>query len=532
MPWSYETAKSRIRKLIDSAPRVDVQKFRDDYMPLYEARKVAVAAGKEKASPPLFDLPKGRAVIVDTIQIYITMTNYEDYRLSEGRETPESQADACAFLHLHYGACDRLAEKSDAQRVDFHGPRMHAVVLGQSEGGVTQDDILKAFEFVRDFRQVAKEANENLAGSRFKAEFRVGVDIGTCVAINNGNGLESEPMFLGSAANHAAKLADGNEAGIYLSDRVRNLLELPIVGSVLEGVMPLDEQRFASFLALRDQIIEASGFAKSYQVRDILESWQGEVLAKSVIDPRLPNFVFHHAEPPLSEIQYDKLYPSNSVRMELVSVFADLSGYTAYIDEAVAKGEIADAVTALYVMRQEFQNVVEDDFGGRKVRFIGDCIHAVLAEGSSIATDAKASVVSSLKCAGGLRSSFEVCRSELEGIDSLGLAIGVEFGPTPVTRVGIRGLRSVRLASSIATATSEKVQRSCNENETILGPTARALAPSAFTEMLNESGCVDGLTHSDVVTSLATPVSPAAPVIARAHVEPEREVSRAHSVIR
>lgn len=530
MAWNYETAKARIRKLAQDAPHVQVQNFRDDYLPHYQLRKAALAASKEKASPPLFDLPKGRAVVVDTIQIYITMTNYDDYRLADGKETEESHARACGFLHLHYGACDRLAEKSEAQRVDFHGPRMHSVILAQDENGIGRDEALKAFEFIRDFREVAEEANRSLAGDAYQAEFRIGIDVGTCVAINSGNGLEAEPMFLGSAANHAAKLAEGSEPGIYLSNRVRNLLALSDAGS-FENVLPVSDQDFLNLTNIRDQILEASGLTKSYTIRDILEGWQGEVLAKSDLDPKLPNFVFHHAQPPLSELKYGSLYPSNSVRMELVSLFADLCGYTAYIDQAVQDGKIADAVKALYVIREEFQNVVEDDFGGRKVRFIGDCIHAIIAEGSNISTDAKASVLTSVKCAGALRSSFSICRAELDGIESLGLAVGMELGPTPVTRVGIRGQRSVRLASSIATAESEKAQRACNDNDTVLGPNARSLAPAAFTSMLDEYGRVDELTHNDVVTSLAAPIGSATFATPRAHNQPHYEVPRAHSTV-
>lgn len=526
MVWQYGQAQQRIRELSEEAPEVDVRRFTEDYMPLYEMRKAALAAENKSVTPPLFDLEKGKAVIVDTVQIYIAITNYDDYRIDEGRETEASHARALRFLHLYYSACDRVIEQTDAQRVDFHGSRMHAVVLNPDKEEGRYETLLKALSFVRDFRAVAEQANEELADSELDALFRIGIDIGPCVAINNGNGLEQEPMFLGSAANHAAKLAYGEEPGIFLSDRARAALSQPQVGP-LETLMKLDERVFDDFIGIRDEVIASVDAKRVPEI--ILKEWRGEVVAKSVPDPTDPEFQFHYKEPPLKDIVFADLMPSNSIRMDLASIFADLSGYTAYIDNAIVNGGVGDAVKALYVVRQELQNVVEDDFGGRKVRFIGDCIHGLVAEGSSNGTDPTKTVSNSVACAGGLRSSFDICKSELRGIDELGLTIGIEFGPTPVTRIGIRGVRSVRSASSIATATSEKVQRGCDNEQTRLGPEAQKLLPVALEDLVDVNGTAHTLTYDDVATGLAAnDAIPARPAYHRAHSSEHAEIPRAH----
>ena len=526
MAWQYGQAQQRIRKLIDEAPEIDVRRFADEYMPLYEARKAVLKAANESVAPPLFDLQKGRAVVVDTVQIYIAITNYDDYRIEEGRETEASHAKALRFLHLYYSTCDRVIEQTDAQRVDFHGSRMHAVVLNPDGDEGRHDSLLKALSFIRDFRVVADQANRELAESDLDAVFRIGVDIGPCVAINNGNGLEQEPMFLGSSANHAAKLAYGDEPGIFLSDRARAVLDQPAVGP-LETLVKLDEDVFRGIIDLRDEVTASSGVLRDPQV--ILKEWRDEITAKSLPDPTIPDFVFHYKEPPLNDIKFADLMPSSSIRMGLASLFADLTGYTAYIDNAIAAGSIADAVKALYVVRQELQNVVEDDFGGRKIRFIGDCIHGVVAEGSRTETEPNETVAISLVCAGGLRSSFAICKAELHGIGDLGLTIGIEFGPTPITRIGIRGERSVRLASSIATATSEKVQRGCDDDQIQLGPEAQKLIPVALEDLIDANGTACDLTHDDVITGLSLDTTvPAAPAYHRAHSPADTGVPRAH----
>ena len=519
MAWQHEVAQKRIRDLIDNAPKIGVRRFSDEYMPLYEERRAELVAAKERVAPPLFDLSNDSAVLVDTVQIYVGVINYDEFRMEEGRETVASHERALRFLHLYYSACDRVVELTSVQRVDFHGSRMHAVVIDQLGGGVSRRNVGDALAFVRDFRAVAKQANEELARSEFTARFSIGIDAGRCIAINNGTRTEKEPMFLGGAANYAAKLAESDRPGVFMSDRVRALLGYPGLG-MLEGVQSVDEAFINQVIARRDEdmVPDPNVTALTQSPEEIVEAWRDEISKTEVPDPTIPRFRFHHKEPPLSEIEYSDLSPSNSIRMPLVSVFADLSGYTHYMDSAIKTGRTEDAIRALYVIRAEFQNVVEKDFRGRKVRFIGDCIHALIAEGTKVETDHRKSVIQSFECAGGLRSSFKICQRELLGLEALGLAIGVECGPTPVSRIGIRGVRSVRIASSVSTATSEHIQRDCGDNETKFGPNAMAALPAALTDLVDASGVALDLTYDDVVVSMSAMHAPStASRYSRAH---------------
>ena len=182
--------------------------------------------------------------------------------------------------------------------------------------------------------------------------------------------------------------------------------------------------------------------------------------------------------------------------MEMCSIFADISGYTSYISSCSSDEEISNAVKALFVIRSEFNNVLKLDFGGKKIRFIGDCIHGVIAEGTYASTDTKESIKSSLLCASAIRSSFNVCKELLSGIDFLGLAIGIEIGNTPISRVGIRGEKSVRLSSSSATVDSELCQRSCDGTQTAVGTRLYSLAPPEVKEMLGRNRIISNLDYS------------------------------------
>ena len=112
---------------------------------------------------------------------------------------------------------------------------------------------------------------------------------------------------------------------------------------------------------------------------------------------------------------------------------------------------------------------LKHDFGGRKVRFIGDCIQGLLAEGTRTETDSSETVREAVRVAAGMRSSFELCQENLPNVNSLCIAIGIEFGTTPITRIGIRGDRSVRCSVSRAVTASEELQSTCGGLETALG---------------------------------------------------------------
>jgi hypothetical protein len=140
-------------------------------------------------------------------------------------------------------------------------------------------------------------------------------------------------------------------------------------------------------------------------------------------------------------------------------------------------------VKTLHVLRSELDAVLYDDFAGKKVRFIGDCIHGILVEGTHATTDDTETAKNAILCAAALRSSFKVAMEALKaaGIDAgaLGLAIGLEHGITSVTRLGIKGQR-IRCCISRSVIASEDEQRRCSGRETAIGLTLNKHAPTGF----------------------------------------------------
>lgn len=513
MAWDQTRAVERIRRLQASVPQADI--IVEDFVRYQRERQetLAKSASLAQDSGSRLRIPRNRAITTDGVHVYANLMDFNDRLVDQDRETEASHRRALQFLHAHYSACDALITAMDITRVDFHGPRLHAVVLTPTGPDRELERIQKAMAFAAAFRAMVERTAREF-GEGFQTRVRVGVDSGPAIAMDGGRKAETEPVFVGSPANHAAKLASGDIDGIFPSPRIRQLLDRPLAFDSAGLLAKSLELGFLSeslaFDGARGDARLESAFAGFAEEMSLLKSATGATAAA---------FHFHYREPPLRTIDYAHHPPSNAIRMTLASLFADLDGFTAYVDEALRTGRVAEAVSNLHVLRGEMAAVVRDDFGGRKVRFVGDSIHALLAEGSALVTDEAKTVREAVMAAAGIRSSFNLCRQLLPGVDQLGIAIGIEFGATPVCRIGLRGDASVRTASSRATYLCEERQQACDGRETALGDVAFQVAPAAMREAFGGARRIANLTYDTAVVLFGAMPSP---YIGRAEPEPMR----------
>lgn len=502
MTWSEDRARQRIAKFMESVPEGEIR-VEDFRTYLAEARVQKGFAVETSARAALLDIPRNRAITTDGVHVYANLIDFNDVLTEAGRETAASHQRALEFLHAHYRACDELIDEFDMQRVDFHGSRMHAVVLTPDGSDAEDERVRVAVAFAAAFREMVERLGKE--HPKFKTDVCIGIDSGPAVAIDSGRSDEREPLFIGSPANHAARLADGDDEGVNLSKRAATALGQtadPFTGRVV-----LTEDAEREYLG---QDVVTANVQRS--VNERLEKAYAAVAAgfemRKSADGDEAVFRFHYKEPPLKDVNYVDHPPSNAIRMDLASIFADVDNFTDYIDNAIASGRIAEAVANLHVIRAEMGAVLRDDFGGRKVRYIGDCIHGLLAEGDRTQTDAMATMKTSVGAAAGLRSSFELCREMLPGTEDLGLAIGIEFGTTPVCRLGLRGEASVRAAASKATCVSEAEQRRCQGHQTALGERAFRESSATIREAFSTTRIIDNLDVETAEVLFGTMPSP------------------------
>jgi class 3 adenylate cyclase len=437
----------------------------------------------------LESIPPNKAYRVAGVHLYADILNLSDMLNVTAEEGIACHRRTLRFLNLHYRAVHRILDRCDARRVDFHNQRLHSVLTKpyNTETDAEAKRVRRAVAIAQLIIDVLKEtgdADEQIPS----AKVRVGIDTGTALAVNNGRRGGREPLFLGAPPIMPPRCRGGTRAGIFLTNEAREAIGLDCVEKPAATALTTAEIKECQEKAALD-----------VSKNEIVDEWE-EDLEKNPIGA----FKFSRHTLPL-RTRHHNPDPGNSRRQEAASVYADIDGFTAYVADHIDEAA-EDVVRVFHVIRAELDLVLTCDFEGRRIRFIGDCLHGLLCEGTVHITDDPETVSTATLCAGALRSSFELCLEKLsdEGIDTtgLGLAIGFEFGPMSVTRLGIHGDR-VRCAVSRGVLASEDEQTRCSGNETAIGASAHDVATQAVRDLFGAKRKVSGLDYNEAVEALA-----------------------------
>jgi len=405
----------------------------------------------------LTNLPSTVAYRVDGVHLYADILNLRDMLQVTEVEGETCHRRTLRFLNLHYRASRRILQRVDALFVDFHNQRLHSVVPKPYDSEEKRIHRVVAIgQLIIDVLARTGEDADHPA-----AKVRIGIDTGKALAVNNGRRGHREPLFLGEPANHAAKRASGGTAtGIYLTNKARKAIGLKETES--EDKTALTAQEIKSSQDKAKLGISADA---------IVTEWQDDLNNNPI-----GKFEFKAHTPPFSTLDIEELSVKNSRRQEAATVYADLDGFTMYVKNNITTNDAArHVVRTLHVLRSELDAVLHSDFSGRKVRFIGDCVHGLAVEGTAQTTDQEETISNMALCAGAMRSSFDIAVKNLKknGTDAstLGLAIGFEYGPMTVTRLGMKG-DLVRCSVSRGVLAAEREQCRCTGRETALGAVA------------------------------------------------------------
>lgn len=444
--WKKERAQARIATRLKEVETIEVREYKRD--------------------TNLDDLPRNKAYRVDGVHLYVDILNLDEMLMSSQSEGPTCHRRTLRFLNLHQRAVHRILGAVDAIKVDFHNQRLHAVFAKPyDDEAVRVNRAVATAQLIVDVLAGTGEDGDEYIPA---AEVRVGIDTGIALAVCNGRRGSAEPLFLGVPANHAAKRAGGGDAtGIFLTNEARSAIGLTEVK---------DED--ASALGNEDVAECEREAALSITAETVLRDWKTDLENNPIA-----RFEFSGHTPPFADLDLELLTPGNSRRNDAVSIYADIDGFTRYVAQHIDTDTGARGVVrALHVLRSELDAVLTQDFGGRKIRFIGDCVHGVIAAGTAQTTDTEASAANAILCTGALRSSFNVALADLKsaGIptDGLGLAIGFDAGPVAITRLGMKGAM-IRCATGRCVVQSEAEQLDCTGRQTAIGESAYSWASEA-----------------------------------------------------
>jgi class 3 adenylate cyclase len=468
--WNKDRASKRIDSRIAELPINDIEI--KDYV----------------RDTDLANLPRNVAYLIDGVHLYADILNLTDMLHVTDVEGETCHRRTLRFLNLHYRAVYRILQRVDAIFVDFHNQRLHSVIAKPYDSEANR--VHKAVAIGQLIIEVLAQTGED--ADHPPAKVRIGIDTGKALAVNNGRRGHREPLFLGEPANYAAKRACGGKStGIYLTNKARKAIGLQIVENV--DATALSAKEISNCMEKAKLDVTAD---------EIVKDWKDDLVKNPI-----GSFDFKSHTPPFSTLDIEELSVKNSRRQDATTVYADLDGFTAYVGKNITTHETAKhVVRTLHVLRSELDAVLHADFAGRKVRFIGDCVHGLEVEGTAQTTDEKETISNMTLCAGGMRSSFDLALTKLKekGTDasSLGLGIGFEFGPMNVTRLGMKG-ELVRCSVSRGVLTAEKEQGRCGHNETAIGTVAYGKATDAVRAVFGSIRKRAGLSYEVAVKELS-----------------------------
>lgn len=265
----------------------------------------------------------------------------------------------------------------------------------------------------------------------------IGISAGRSLIANLGFRGERERISLGTPANLAAKILGlGNT--ITITPEVYDLLPKALKDRFAEGGTVFGSKTYKASGLRWDK---ETDLAKALEIKWDAPKWKkrAEEYRDALV---LDDMEVRWAE---VKIDVDELTERNSRRTDAITIYADLDGFTRYVQEAEADDTVKSLVRELHMIRHEFHAVLQNDYPGIVLQHQGDCVLAILHEPcGDDESDHKTRCRKALGAAIGVQSAMQhVLRKKLPNRKDLYVAIGVDVGIALVTRLGKQGKREV-----------------------------------------------------------------------------------------
>jgi class 3 adenylate cyclase len=449
MSWNYDRSKARVKDHADSIGKITVEKLK-----------------KEADLDSLLSETNCRQIY--GAHLYFTIGNFPALA-SAATDNKDETRRLVRAVHIYQREVTRIVEgvdTFDAVRVHFQGPKLHALMYRpiDDDEKLSSRAVLLAL-VLRDFaRSVFNPAFPKLGNFRVAS----GSDIGDVIGTQNGVKGDRELLFVGHPANHAAKII-GSLGTHRLTQAVYSALPKRLQ-DVCE-LVPDDDRGL--YQAKELTCGELDSLCSEFDV-----AWNREASADRVEEDR--------KQFPLSDIEIcdadvlidmDLLSIKSNKQVGAASVFADLAGFTAYIDAADTPEKQEEALRVLHVVRKEFTRVTTNDFNGVRVQFQGDRIQVFFHLPKSFENRI---IRKAVDAAAAVQSSMDVVKECLPESKSLSVAVGIDFGTTLVSKLGTRGARD-RICLGEAVEQAAKIEER-------IGGTETGISAAAHAELAEEIG--------------------------------------------
>ncbi|MHB8355142.1 MAG: adenylate/guanylate cyclase domain-containing protein [Vulcanimicrobiaceae bacterium] len=356
--------------------------------------------------------------------VYCDVTDFDELA-SDPKMKREAYQSLIQTTHIYQREVTRIAQDIVGDyRVHFQGAKVH-VLCYLPIGSETEIATKAAFLLL-----VLNDFSRSVFNKEFTAypdwSIGGGADIGNAIGTRNGKNGKRELLFIGNPANHAAKIIT-DKSSLRITKRLHDSLpeDLEECCAPLQG----DNYKISASQETLDALCAKHGV-----------EWDRAASATRIADDRMrfPLADIDYSEADVA-IVFETLGWKNSKRVLAASVFADVSGFTKFVEDAVDDEGKEQALKVFHVIRKEFMKVATDDHAGVIVQFQGDRIQALFHIPKGDAGEIASAAV---EAAIGMQSSFEqVIKDELPEAAPLTIKIGIDMGMTLASRLGAYGDR-------------------------------------------------------------------------------------------
>jgi class 3 adenylate cyclase len=401
--------------------------------------------------------------------VYTRVSNF-----SECATAPTKENDYKKFIrgtHAYQSTVAYIVEAIfGAAFVHFQGPKLHAVVYRPIDDQTKIADKALLLQLaLHDF--TSNVFNGATAATR-DYELASGSDIGSVIGTRNGQVADRELLFVGNPANRAAKIISTGARtlpNLYaaLSDDLKSLCTANSSGTVYSA---------KASQAQLDELVANRGI-----------DWNRAVLKKQVEDKEasvsLDEIAYSDAN---EKIDPDALSIRNNKRVTAASVFADISGFTGYVEAKSDDAGKKEALRAFHAIRRESSLICKSDYDGVRIQYQGDRIQAIFHMPKG---DEQKIALEALKAAAAMHSAIEdTLRERLPEINDIHYAIGIEIGATLVTKLGGHGQRD-RICLGTAVENAQLLEdKIAKARETAISESCYGFLPDYIQKLFTKSG--------------------------------------------
>ncbi len=461
MSWDKKRSLDRIQKHLDGMGEIEV-------------KKLAREADLEQL------LSETTCREIYGAHVYIQVPNFA-HLASNGLYAQDDYKRLIQGVHTYQRAVTRIVEGLGGTLVHFQGPKLHALFYRPI------DNAKKLASRAVLLQLVLKDFVKTVFNPAFPDydDFTIagGADLGNAIGTMDGINGDRELLFLGDPANHAAKIISSAHRlrltqDVYdaLPDDLRVLCFKTDDGPYQLKPVTCDDL---------DELLVAHGL-----------TWNRDVSASNVEDDKkrfpLKDIGYSAAEAP---IDLDDLSISNNKRVLGASIFADVSGFTRYIDAATSEEDKRAALRVFHAIRKETARVITGDFDGLRIQYQGDRIQGLF----HLPQDDGAAIVKKVvEAAAGLQSSMEsTLKACLPEASDLRLAIGINLGTTLVSKLGARGQRD-RICLGEAVEDAAQLEERSEGGQIAVSSQVHGLLPEYLCDRFPYSAKVQGYVATDL----------------------------------